>query len=189
MTQRCARASSPPTFDRLPRMQSPAMSTASPLLWTPRSIARIERQGDLRRGARLTEPRHIQHPTMGQFSARIINHRTRRGSAPDQAAQKAGSRRADRPTSSSPSWPTPTVSASSPPPSGTSFCAATSRWPAFAKTRSRARWWRCPHGPATSGRRGDRIRSPAARWRTRAAGHAARGPGPRRVWPPMSRPT
>ena len=34
------------------------MSSASPLLWTLRSIARIERRGDLRRGARLTEPGH-----------------------------------------------------------------------------------------------------------------------------------
>lgn len=34
------------------------MPSASPLLWTLRSIARIERRGDLRRGARLTEPGH-----------------------------------------------------------------------------------------------------------------------------------
>lgn len=34
------------------------MSSASPLIWTLRSIARIERRGDLRRGARLTEPGH-----------------------------------------------------------------------------------------------------------------------------------
>lgn len=34
------------------------MSSASPLFWTLRSIARIERRGDLKRGARLTEPGH-----------------------------------------------------------------------------------------------------------------------------------
>jgi hypothetical protein len=49
-----------PDFDRLPRLQSPAMSSASPLLWTLRSIARIERRGDLWRGARLTEPGHVK---------------------------------------------------------------------------------------------------------------------------------
>lgn len=36
------------------------MPSASPLTWTLRSIARIERQGDLRRGARLTEPGHVK---------------------------------------------------------------------------------------------------------------------------------
>lgn len=39
-------------------MQSSATTSASPLTWTLRSIARIERRGDLRRGARLTEPGH-----------------------------------------------------------------------------------------------------------------------------------
>lgn len=34
------------------------MTSASPLVWTLRSIARIERRGDLRRGARLTQPDH-----------------------------------------------------------------------------------------------------------------------------------
>ena len=36
------------------------MTSASPLTWTLRSIARIERRGDLRRGARLTEPGHVK---------------------------------------------------------------------------------------------------------------------------------
>lgn len=40
------------------------MSSASPLTWTLRSIARIERRGDLRRGARLTEPGHVKWKRM-----------------------------------------------------------------------------------------------------------------------------
>ena len=40
------------------------MSSASHLAWTLRSIARIERRGDLRRGARLTEPGHVKWKRM-----------------------------------------------------------------------------------------------------------------------------
>lgn len=40
------------------------MTSASPFTWTLRSIARIERRGDLRRGARLTEPGHMKWKRM-----------------------------------------------------------------------------------------------------------------------------
>jgi hypothetical protein len=51
-----------------------------------------------------------------------------------------------------------------------------------------ARWWRCRHGRGVSGPREHRTRSSRARWRTRAAGRAGHGPGPRRAWLSMSRP-